>query len=132
MTVNSQYRAFGQRLDLRWWQSEQVRAYVLLLPAMGLIGLLFGGGLVLAFLQSVGLLGLTGDRALSFTAYGDALGGREFWRSLSLSLYVAVVSTGLSTVFSIGLALLLRQASRWASFACQLTLPIPHLVGIAG
>ena len=31
-----------------------------------------------------------------------------------------------------GLALLLQRAGRWASFACQLTLPIPHLVGIAG
>ncbi|NJO52313.1 MAG: ABC transporter permease subunit [Leptolyngbyaceae cyanobacterium RM2_2_4] len=33
---------------------------------------------------------------------------------------------------SIGLALLLRTAGRWASFACQITLPIPHLVGIVG
>lgn len=125
-------RTSAQGSSLRWLQSEQARAYVLLLPAVGLVGLLFGGGLVLAFLQSVGLLGLMGDPALSFTAYSDALGGAEFWRSLLLSLYIAVVSTGLSTVLSIGLALLLRGASRWASFACQLTLPIPHLVGIAG
>lgn len=125
-------RAFGRRLDLGWLQSEPVRAYVLLLPAVGLVGLLFGGGLVLAFLQSVGLLGLVSDPSLSFAAYREALGGAEFWRSLLLSLYIAIVSTGLSTILSIGLALLLRQASRWASFACQLTLPIPHLVGIAG
>ena len=130
MSVKSS-RAFGRALSLQWLQSEQAQAYILLLPAVGLVGLLFGGGLVLAFLQSVGLLGLVGDRTLSFTAYRAALGG-EFWRSLWLSLYIAIVSTGLSTVLSIGLALLLRRAGRWASFACQLTLPIPHLVGIAG
>ncbi len=125
-------RTFGRGLDLGWLQNESVRAYVLLLPAVGLVGLLFGGGLVLAFLQSVGLLGLVGDPGLSFAAYCEALSGAEFWRSLLLSLYIAIVSTGLSTILSIGLAVLLRQASRWASFACQLTLPIPHLVGIAG
>ena len=117
---------------MRWLQSEQAQAYILLLPAVGLVGLLFGGGLVLAFLQSVGLLGLVGDRTLSFVAYREVLSSGEFWRSLWLSLYIAIVSTGLSTVLSIGLALLLRRAGRWASFACQLTLPIPHLVGIAG
>ena len=132
MTTSKSFRAFAQGARLGWLQGEQAQAYVLLLPAVGLVGLLFGGGLVLAFLQSVGLLGLVGDRALSFAAYSEALSGREFWRSLSLSLYIAIVSTGLSTVLSIGLALLLRGASRWASFACQLTLPIPHLVGIAG
>lgn len=115
-----------------WLQDERARAYLLLLPALSLVGLLFGGGLVLAFLQSVGMWGLTGDGTLSLGAYGSALGSEGFWRSLTLSLYIAVVSTGLSTVLSIALALLLRSAGRWANFACQLTLPIPHLVGIAG
>ncbi|MBE9111377.1 ABC transporter permease subunit [Nodosilinea sp. LEGE 07298] len=108
------------------------RAYLLVLPALSLVAVLFGGGLVLAFLQSVGLLGLTGDGGFSLAAYGAALGDEQFWRSLGLSLYIAFTATALSTVLSIGLAMLLREAGRWASFACQLTLPIPHLVGIAG
>lgn len=112
--------------DLPW------RAYLLVLPALSLVLLLFGGGLGLAFLQSVGLLGLTGDSGLSLAAYGEALVSGSFWRSLGLSLYIAFTATALSTVLSIGLALLLQRAGRWASFACQLTLPIPHLVGIAG
>ncbi len=108
------------------------RAYLLVLPALSLVAVLFGGGLVLAFLQSVGLLGLTGDGGFSLAAYGAALGNGQFWRSLGLSLYIAFTATALSTVLRIALAMLLREAGRWASFACQLTLPIPHLVGIAG
>ncbi|MGC1307146.1 MAG: ABC transporter permease subunit [Phormidesmis sp.] len=117
---------------VNWRQSDRWQAALLLLPALSIVGLLFGGGLVLALLQSIGLLGLMSDGTVSFEAYWSALTGAEFWRSLFLSLYIAIVSTGLSTLLSIGLALLLRSASRWASFACQLTLPIPHLVGIAG
>ena len=52
--------------DLPW------RAYLLLLPALSLVLVLFGGGLGLAFLQSVGLLGLTDDGGLSLAAYGEA------------------------------------------------------------
>ncbi|NJL40210.1 MAG: ABC transporter permease subunit [Leptolyngbyaceae cyanobacterium SM1_4_3] len=108
------------------------RAYLLMLPAVGIVGLLFGGGLVLAVLQSIGAIGLLGERQISLIAYQAALTNPEFLRSLSLSLYIAVVATGLSIILSIGLALLLRTAGRWASFACQITLPIPHLVGIVG
>ncbi|MGC1527852.1 MAG: ABC transporter permease subunit [Phormidesmis sp.] len=107
-------------------------AYLRLLPAVAIVGGLFGGGMVLAFCQSIGLMGITSDGSLSLSAYQQALGNRVFWQSLTLSLYLAVTATALSTVLSIALALLLQRAGRWASFACQLTLPIPHLVGIAG
>ena len=107
-------------------------AYLLVLPAVSLIAVLFGGGLILALLQSIGLLGLATDGSFSLEAYRLAFSSRAFWQSLGLSLYLAFTTTALSTVLSIGLALLLQGAGRWASFACQLTLPIPHLVGIAG
>ena len=112
--------------DIPW------QAYGMVLPAVSIIALLFGGGLLLAFFQSVGLLGLTADGRFSLGAYHQALSSRAFWQSLGLSLYIALTATTLSTVLSTGLAMLLRGAGRWASFACQLTLPIPHLVGIAG
>ena len=113
-------------------QATGWRAYLLMLPAIATVGLLFGGGLVLAFLQSIGVIGLLSDGQITLAAYQTALSNREFWRSLGLSLYIAIGATGLSTVLSIGLALLLRRAGRWSSFACQVTLPIPHLVGVAG
>lgn len=116
-------------------QSEfvlQWRAYLLMLPAVGVVGVLFGGGLIFAFLQSIGAIGLLGTGQISLDAYRAALTNPEFLRSLGLSFYIAIVATGVSTVFSVGLAMLLRTAGRWASFACQVTLPIPHLVGIVG
>ena len=120
------WRFRGAASDIPW------RAYIMVLPAVSIIALLFGGGLLLAFFQSVGLLGLTADGRFSLGAYHQALSSRAFWQSLGLSLYIALTATTLSTVLSTGLAMLLRSAGRWASFACQLTLPIPHLVGIAG
>lgn len=108
------------------------RAYLLVLPAVSVVGLLFGGGLVLAVLQSVGLLGLTSTGQVSFAAYQQALSSSQFWRSLGLSLSLALAATSVSTLLSVGLAMLLQRAGRWATFAVQLTLPIPHLVGIAG
>lgn len=128
MPTSKQYRELGSRIGLL----TQWRAYLLMLPAVGIIGLLFGGGLVLAFLQSIGAIGLLGTGQISLAAYQTVLTNPDFLRSLSLSFYIAIVATGLSTVFSIGLAMLLRKAGRWASFACQVTLPIPHLVGIVG
>lgn len=115
------------RLVLAYW-----RAYLLLLPAIALIGILFGGGLLLALLQSVGVIGILGQGQISLSAYQAVLSNPEFLRSLLLSLYIAIVATGASVVLSLALAMLLRTAGRWASFACQITLPIPHLVGIAG
>ncbi|MBD1849908.1 ABC transporter permease subunit [Leptolyngbya sp. FACHB-711] len=108
------------------------RAYLLLLPALSVVGLLFGGGLILALLQSLGLLTILGSGQPNLAAYRSVFASSEVWRSLWLSFYIAVVSTGLSTILSVGLALLLRSAGRWASFACQITLPIPHLVGVTG
>jgi putative spermidine/putrescine transport system permease protein len=112
---------------LEFWQP-----YLLLLPALSLIGLLFVGGLGLALLQSVGLITPTGSSHLTLAAYGQVLTDPEFGRSLTLSLYLAFLATGLSLLVSIGLALLLQKAAAWASFACQITLPIPHLVGVVG
>lgn len=123
----------GRRIGIRGVElGETGRAYLLLLPALSVVGVLFGGGLILALLQSLGLFTVLGSGQANLAAYQAVFASSEFWRSLWLSFYIAIVSTGLSTVLSVGLALLLRSAGGWASFACQITLPIPHLVGVAG
>lgn len=127
MQISKSSRAIGFNLS---GFGQAGKAYLLLLPALSVIGILFGGGLVLALLQSCGLLTILGSGQPTLAAYRSVLNNPEFWRSLWLSFYIAIVSTGLSVIFSIGLALLLRSAGRWASFACQITLPIPHLVGV--
>lgn len=116
------------------WEALMQRSqpYLLLLPALSIIGVLFGGGMILALLQSLGFFTLMGSGELSLEAYQAAFSNSAFWRSLLQSFYIAIVATGLSTLLSIVLALLLRSAGRWATLACQITLPIPHLVGVVG
>lgn len=112
--------------------SSRLLPYLMLAPVLLIIGVLFGGGLILALLQSLGILGIGAEGSLSWAAYGRVLRDPDFLRSLQVSLSLALVGTGLSLILGIGLALLLRSAGRWATFACQVTLPIPHLVGVAG
>lgn len=111
---------------------QRSQPYLLLLPALSIIGILFGGGMILALLQSLGFFTLLGAGEWSLDAYQAAFSNSEFWRSLLQSFYIAIVATALSTLLSIALALLLRSAGRWATLACQITLPIPHLVGVVG
>ncbi|MEN9202833.1 MAG: ABC transporter permease subunit [Thermostichus sp. DG_1_6_bins_120] len=105
--------------------------YGLLLPALALVGLLYGGGLLLATAQSVGLYGL-GHSGFTLQGYGELLRDPEVIGSLVLSLGVAGLATGLAVLLGLGLALGLRGLGGWAIWIWQLTLPIPHLVGVAG
>ncbi len=118
-------------LDGRGTRLALLKQYGPLLPALGLVGLLYGGGLLLALAQSVGLYGL-GQREFTLQGYGDLLRDAEVWGSLLLSLRIALVATGLALILGLGLALLLRGLGGWATWIGQLTLPIPHLVGVAG
>ncbi|NJO52312.1 MAG: hypothetical protein HC840_26225 [Leptolyngbyaceae cyanobacterium RM2_2_4] len=63
------------------------RAYLLMLPAVGIVGLLFGGGLVLAVLQSIGAIGLLGERQISLIAYQAALTNPRTFAICSVSAF---------------------------------------------
>lgn len=107
----------------------------MLAPALGVVVLLFGGGLALALLQSVGYLPAIGRTTFSLDAYRQIFSDREFYQSLLLSLWIALASTAVSTVLAIACALALRRAfrgRRLATFIFQLNIPIPHLVGAIG
>ncbi|MBD1913792.1 MULTISPECIES: ABC transporter permease subunit [unclassified Leptolyngbya] len=134
MAVPAMIPIFRQPQENHWLSAllQRSQPYLLLLPALSIIGVLFGGGLILALLQSLGFFTLLGPGELSLDAYQAAFSNSEFWQSLLQSFYIAIVATALSTLLSIALALLLRSAGRWATLACQITLPIPHLVGVVG
>ncbi|MCF2971665.1 ABC transporter permease subunit [Synechococcus sp. Nb3U1] len=117
--------------SLRGARLALLKRYGPLLPALALVGLLYGGGLLLALAQSVGLYGL-GASGFTLGGYGELLRDEEVIGSLGLSLGVAGLATGLSVLFGLGLALGLRGLGGWAIWIGQLTLPIPHLVGVAG
>ncbi|MEF2277518.1 ABC transporter permease subunit [Deinococcus sp. YIM 134068] len=100
------------------------------MPALAVTGLLFGGGLLLAAVQSVGLLGDDGSSRLTLAAYRTLLTDTAFWRSLGLSLWLAGAATLLAAGLGTGLALALRHTAarsplRWLLGA---TLPLPHVV----
>ncbi|GHF65486.1 putative spermidine/putrescine transport system permease protein [Deinococcus metalli] len=112
-----------------------MRRWLPLLPALLITVGLFGGGLLLSVVQSLGYAPALGQTALNVDAYRALLADHTFWASLGLTAWVATISTALAAVFGTGLALLLHRAGRAAPghaarlrFLAGLTLPIPHLV----
>lgn len=112
-----------------------MRSYLMLAPALAVIVLLFGGGLGLAVVQSVGFLPVVGEPGFTLAAYRAIFTDPVFYRSLLLTTWIAFASTALSTVLAVGGALVLRprfRSKRCFTFLFQLNLPIPHLVGAVG
>ncbi len=93
-------------------------------PALLVLALLFGGGLIQALVTS-----FEGGGA----AYQAALESPDFWPAVRLTFWVASVSTLVSLVLAFALALLLRgvadtRGGRIARALAQVPLPMPHLV----
>jgi putative spermidine/putrescine transport system permease protein len=106
---------------------------LLLAPAVGVIGVLFVGGLGVALVQSLGYMPAIGLTEWSLDAYRQVLGDEDFVDSLLLTLYVSGVSTGLSTVLAVLAALALRRSrGRVSAVVFQLPITIPHLVAAVG
>ncbi len=112
---------------------DRTKIVLLLAPALLVIGVLFSGGLAAALVQSLGYLPAIGRTEVSFAAYREVLGSRDFLDSLILTLYVAGASTGISTVLAVLAALSLRRSSgRVSAVVFQLPITIPHLVAAVG
>ncbi|MBK8989986.1 MAG: ABC transporter permease subunit [Chloroflexi bacterium] len=108
---------------------------LMLAPSLMVIILLFGGGLWLALRQSLGTVPGSGMSELSLEAYRRVFNDPAFGRSLLLTVWIAGVSTAVSTLLALIAALTLRRAfrgKRVAAFIFQSNLPIPHLVGAIG
>ena len=83
-------------------------------------------------LQSVGYVPAIGLTEFSLEAYRNIFTDPAFGRSLLLTLWIAGVSTAVSTILALIAALTLRRTfrgKRIATFIFQSNLPIPHLVG---
>ncbi|WP_047863788.1 ABC transporter permease [Rubrobacter aplysinae] len=117
----------GDRLN------DRLKIALLLAPALGILGLLFVGGIVNAVVQSLGYLPALGIEGPSLDAYRQVLSDRDFYDSLALTLYVAGVSTAVSTVLAVLAALALRRAGGTLSTVVfQLPITVPHLVAAVG
>jgi putative spermidine/putrescine transport system permease protein len=100
---------------------------VTLLLSVGVLPLL--GGLLYAFAYSVGWVGALSTGA-NLNAWTTVLSDVQLWRSLGLSLLIAVLVVLLSSGVALCLLLSLRPllARRWVRFALHLPLALPPMV----
>jgi len=105
---------------------------LLLAPALAVVMVLFGGGLFLGFLQSLGYLGAVGvEPSMTLAHFQTVLSDPDFIASLGLTFYVAATSTLIAAVVSIAMALLMTAFAatrRVVDFIFQIPLTVPHLV----
>ena len=104
---------------------------VLLAPALIVVVLLFGGGLLLGLVQGLGYFPGAENQAFTLHHFRHVLGDRDFLKSLGLTLYISLTSTGIAVIISVAVALVflrLSERQRWVYFIFQLPLVVPHLV----
>lgn len=106
------------------------RALLWMLPALLIVVVLFGGGLVLGVLQALGYFP-GGDATFTFNHVIQVFSDPDFFTSLVLTFYMAFTSTLIATVLSVLCALLLTnltQRFQWLYTILQIPLVVPHLV----
>lgn len=124
----------GRRITVRraW---RRLRIPLMLSAALGVIVVLFGGGLLVGVSQSLGYFPVIGLHDWTLEHYATVLTDSTFLSSLWLTFRIAFISTAVSAVVAVGLALVLRQGfagSAIAKFVFQIPLPVPHLVAASG
>jgi putative spermidine/putrescine transport system permease protein len=115
--------------------NHRLKIVLLLAPAMVIIGVLFFGGLFVGVLRSLNYMPVIGLYEPNLHAYAKLFSSPEFYTSFSLSFYISVMSTLLSTCLAVAAALLLRRSFVGRSlinFLFQVNLTIPHVVGAIG
>jgi putative spermidine/putrescine transport system permease protein len=114
---------------------QSLRIPAMLSAAALMILLIFGGGMLVGVGQSLGYFPAIGLEDWTLENYRNVLSDPVFLRSLWLTFRIAFVTTLLSSVIAIGLALVLRttfRGSRLSKFIFQIPLPVPHLVAASG
>jgi putative spermidine/putrescine transport system permease protein len=108
---------------------------LLLAPALAAVILLFGGGLVLGLIQSLGYLPAAGFDVLSLQHFRNILTDRGFIESFGITLNISLMATLIAAIAGIILALSLAAMTprnRLLKFIFQIPLTVPHLViGVA-
>lgn len=111
--------------------NSHTRRAVGLVPLMLVIGGLFAGGMALAFVQSIGFFPAAGEHRLTLIHYRNFLSDPEFSGALLLTFGIASVSTLISVVLGLALALPLRRITRRShifNVLVQVPIAVPHLV----
>lgn len=104
--------------------------FLLLTPAISIILILFGGGLLLGLFQALDA-GVGGTTSLSPVHFLNVLNDPDFPLSLGLTFWIAAGSTCIAALVSVPLALIIMrysQESKIIHFILQIPLTVPHLV----
>lgn len=114
---------------------KKLKTPLMLAPALLIVVLLFGGGILVGLGESLGYFPAIGLRTFTFEYYVSVLSDPNFAISLWLTFRIAAITTVLSAIFAIAFALVLREkfwGSRLSTFLYQVPLPVPHLVAASG
>lgn len=117
------------------WQKS--KPYILLMPSMIIVCLLFGGGLLVGTLQSFGFDPIIGQSHFSIHVYKQLFLNSDFWMSMRLSLWIAFLSSVLAGIVGLIVSICLFLLSDFNNKAdqnawqrlFQLPLIVPHIVG---
>lgn len=103
---------------------------LMLAPAAIVITLLFGGGLFIALLESLGCIAPAGVGGFTFKHYLELAMDREFRISLAVTLAIATSTTIISAALGLACALAMRGLALrrgWMNGMLQAPLAVPHL-----
>lgn len=109
---------------------NKYKPYILVLPFLLIMTLIFLGGLINGIIQSLGYLPMVGLNEITFKFYSEVLKDKEFISSLSYTLYISLISSVLSVIIGIFIAFLLSKLKKdnKLSYALyQTPIIIPHL-----
>jgi putative spermidine/putrescine transport system permease protein len=106
----------------------RVRSLAALAPAVLVVLVLWGAGMVGALRSSLGVSRLSGWSAADLGAYRTLLGDPAFWDALWFTLRIAALSTALSAVLAVALAAALRRHGALTRVLAAVPVPMPHLV----
>ena len=130
--MNRYTKSSSTHTDARTRESPGFSATSMLVaPALAVVVVLFGGGLVLGLIQSLTHLPAAGHDSLTFEHFANVFSDRDFLRSLMLTLYISATSTAIAAACSVILALILVSFAdkyRLVHFIFQIPLTVPHLV----
>ncbi len=106
-----------------------------LIPALGVLSVLFIGALGISVAQSLGYApqyGVSEFPTLKY--YSDLLQGEGFWLSLGLTFYYSVVPTFIGMIISLYLSVALARkfkGRKFALFLYKIPMVVPYLVGVS-
>jgi putative spermidine/putrescine transport system permease protein len=115
--------------------TQGTRIFLLLTPAVLLLGGLFLASIGLGLVRSLRYMPAVGLTEPDLQAYVAVFTAPGFLASLALSLWIAASSTAISAAVALAAALLLRETfpgRQLIGALFQLNLTIPHVVGALG